>query len=115
MWHTGVSCGVCRLRRVMALVMTRQAARMRLMDATLAAEVKITNVAEWCRVNGVDRRTYYRHRQRIAAEGSWQPRARRPRASPGPTPPGGTGQIARRPAEPAPGHKGDAIRAAPRP
>lgn len=82
------------------------------MDATLAAGVKITNVAEWCRVNGVDRRTYYRHRQRIAAEGSWQPRSRRPRASPGLTPPGVTAQIVRLRAELAPGNGADAIGAA---
>src|SRR5215470_17479908 len=103
---------MCRLRHVMALVMTRQAARMRLMDATLAAGVKITNVAEWCRVNGVDRRTFYRHRQRIESEGSWQPRSRRPRSSPGLTPPGVTAQIVRLRGELAPDNGADAIGAA---
>ena len=62
----------------MALAMARRAAMMRLMDATLAAGVKLGNVSHWCRVNGVDRRTYYRHRQRIGAEGRWQQRSRRP-------------------------------------
>jgi transposase InsO family protein len=57
------------------------------MDATLAAGVKIANVAEWCRANGVDRRTFYRHRARIEAEGGWQPRSRRPKVSAGQTPP----------------------------
>ena len=55
---------------------------MRLMDATITAGVKITNVSEWCRVNGVNRRTFYRHQQRIGAEGAWQPRSRRPKTSP---------------------------------
>src|ERR1700722_14397305 len=66
----------------MASAMTRQVARMRLMDATLIAGVKIENVSQWCRLNGVDRRTFYRHRQRIGAEGGWAPRPRRPRCSP---------------------------------
>jgi hypothetical protein len=57
------------------------------MDAAITAGVKIGNVSEWCRVNGVSRRTYYRHKQRIEAEGSWRPRSRRPKASPGRTPP----------------------------
>jgi putative transposase len=48
----------------MALAMARQAARMRYMDAAVTAGVKITNVARWCRDNGVDRRTFYRHRAR---------------------------------------------------
>jgi putative transposase len=85
---------------------------MRLMDATLAAGVKITNVAGWCRVNGVDRRTFCRHRQRIEAEGSWQPRSRRPLASPGLTGPQVTGHIVRLRAELAPGNGADAIVAA---
>jgi putative transposase len=60
---------------------------MRYMDAAIIAGVAITNVSQWCRDNGVDRRTYYRHKARIEAEGSWQPRSRRPRTSPGQTPP----------------------------
>src|ERR1700726_1416256 len=103
---------MCRLRRVMALVMTGQAARMRLMDATIAAGVKITNVAQWCRVNEVDRRTFYRHRARIEAEGSWQPRPRRPRSSPGATPPPVAAEIVRLRGELEPDNGADAIIAA---
>ena len=82
---------------------------MKLMDATLAAGVKITNVAEWCRANGVDRRTFYRHRQRIAAEGSWQPRSRRPARSPGQTPAKVAEEILRLRAGLAPDNGADAI------
>jgi putative transposase len=85
---------------------------MRLMDATLAAGVKITNVAGWCRANGVDRRTFYRHRQRIEAEGGWRPRSRRPVTSPGATPPGVAARIVRLRADLAPGNGADAIVAA---
>src|SRR5258708_4879850 len=53
-----------------------------------------------------------RYPQRIAAEGSWQPRSRRPRASPGLTPPGVTAQIVRLRAELAPDNGADAIGAA---
>jgi transposase InsO family protein len=55
---------------------------MRLMDATLQVGAPIENVAQWCRVNGVDRRTFYRHRERVAAEGAWTERSRRPHHSP---------------------------------
>jgi putative transposase len=55
---------------------------MRLMDATLQVGVPIQNVAEWCRLNGVTERTFYRHRARVAAEGAWSERSRRPHASP---------------------------------
>jgi putative transposase len=85
---------------------------MRLMDATLAAGVKITNVAQWCRDNGVDRRTFYRHRARIEAEGSWQPRSRRPRCSPGATPAPVAAQIVALRAQLAPDNGADAIVAA---
>ena len=85
---------------------------MRLMDATLAVGVKISNVSEWCRVNGVDRRTYYRHRARVEAEGSWQPRSRRPRSSPGASPPGVVAEIVRLRGELAPDNGADAIIAA---
>ena len=59
---------------------------MRLLDATLQVGVPIENVAEWCRLNGVDRRTFYRHRARVAAEGAWSERSRRPHRSPAATP-----------------------------
>src|SRR3954462_9120655 len=55
---------------------------MKLLDATLQVGVPIENVAEWCRLNGVNERTFYRHRQRVAAEGAWTERSRRPQASP---------------------------------
>jgi putative transposase len=48
------------------------------MDALLQAGVRIDNVAAWCRDNGVNPRTYYRHLARIRAEGQWRPRSRRP-------------------------------------
>jgi putative transposase len=57
------------------------------MDAAITAGIEIGNVSQWCRVNGVNRRTFYRHKKRIEAEGSWQPRSRRPKTSPGQTPP----------------------------
>lgn len=59
---------------------------MLLMDATLVVQPKIENVSQWCRVNGVDRRTFYRHRARILAEGQWVERSRRPKTSPHATP-----------------------------
>jgi putative transposase len=95
----------------MASVMTRLAAKMKLMDATIEAGVKV-NVTRWCEANGVSRRTYYRHRQRIAGEGSWQPRSRRPKTSPGATPPGVVAQIVRLRQALAPGNGADAIIAA---
>jgi putative transposase len=55
---------------------------MRLMDATLQVGKPIENVAEWCRLNGVNERTFYRHRARVAAEGAWTERSRRPHRSP---------------------------------
>src|SRR5262252_72669 len=58
---------------------------MRAMDALLQANIKIDNVAAWCRANGVQPRTFYRHRARIAAEGQWRERSRRPLRSPGQT------------------------------
>jgi transposase InsO family protein len=58
---------------------------MRLMDATLQVGVPIENVAEWCRLNGVNERTFYRHRARVAAEGAWSERSRRPHSSPAST------------------------------
>jgi transposase InsO family protein len=55
---------------------------MRLMDATLQVGAPIGNVAEWCRLNGVSERTFYRHRARVAVEGAWIERSRRPHRSP---------------------------------
>lgn len=59
---------------------------MKLMDATITAGAKVPNVSEFCRVNGISRRTYYRHKARIEAEGEWRERSRRPKTSPGQTP-----------------------------
>lgn len=59
---------------------------MLLMDATLQVQAKIDNVSEWCRINGINRRTFYRHRARIQAEGEWRPRSTRPKTSPQATP-----------------------------
>jgi putative transposase len=70
----------------MTCVMARKTARMRYMDAAITAGIEIGNVAQWCRVNGVNRRTFYRHKARIEAEGAWQERSRRPKTSPGQTP-----------------------------
>jgi hypothetical protein len=75
---------------------------MKYMDAAITAGVKIANVARWCRDNGVDRRTFYRHRARVEAEGSWQLRSRRPRTSPGQTQPEVEAQIVRLRGELAP-------------
>ena len=55
------------------------------MDAALVAEVRIDNIEAFCREHGVSRRTFYRHRARIAAEGVWSERSRRPNTSPGRT------------------------------
>src|SRR5690348_15934395 len=96
----------------MAAVMTGQAARMKLMDAMITAGVKIPNVARWCEDNGVNRRTFYRHRERIEAEGSWQPRSRRPKTSPGATPAAVEAEIVRLRGELAPDNGADAIIAA---
>ena len=59
---------------------------MRFVDAMLTAEVAIENVSAWCREHGVDRRTFYRHRARIQAEGQWQRRSTRPKNVPHATP-----------------------------
>lgn len=59
---------------------------MKLMDATIVAGAVVSNVSEFCRVNGISRRTYYRHKARIEAEGEWRERSRRPKTSPGQTP-----------------------------
>jgi transposase InsO family protein len=57
-----------------------------LLDATLAAGVRIDNVAAWCRDNDVPVRTFYRHRARWLAERDLSPRSRRPHTSPAQTP-----------------------------
>ena len=85
---------------------------MKLMDATLAAGVKITNVTQWCAGNGVDRRTFYRHRARTRAQGSWQAGSRRPLSAPGATPGPVTAEIVRLRADLAPGNGADHIVAA---
>jgi putative transposase len=85
---------------------------MRYVDAMLAAGVRIGNVSAWCRDNGVDRRTFYRHQARVRAEGGWQPRSRRPRTSPGASPPGVVAEIVRLRGELAPDNGADAIIAA---
>jgi putative transposase len=56
-----------------------------LLDATLAAGVRIDNVAAWCRDNDVPVRTFYRHRARWRAEADLSPRSRRPHTSPAQT------------------------------
>jgi putative transposase len=85
---------------------------MKLMDAMITAGAKIPNVARWCEDNGVNRRTFYRHRERIEAEGSWQPRSRRPKTSPGATPAAVEAEIVRLRGELAPDNGADAIIAA---
>lgn len=82
---------------------------MKLMDATIVAGEQIANVSAWCRAHGVDRRTFYRHRKRIAEEGSWRPRSRRPGTSPGATPAGVVAEIVRLRKELAPDNGADAI------
>jgi putative transposase len=83
---------------------------MQLMDAMFAAGAKVPNVAEWCRVNGVDRRTFYRHRARALAEGQWQPRSRRPHTTPHATPEPVVAQILRLRQQLAPDNGADFIR-----
>ncbi|MDX8037657.1 integrase core domain-containing protein [Lentzea sp. BCCO 10_0856] len=90
--------------------MARKEAMMRLMDAMHAAGVDIPNVSEWCRVNGVDRRTFYRHRARARAEGQWQPRSRRPHTIPHATPEPVVAEIVRLRETLAPDNGADYIR-----
>src|SRR5580700_5489089 len=85
---------------------------MKYMDAALLAGVKIDNVSQWCRDNGIDRRTFYRHRERIEQEGAWRPRSRRPKTSPGQTPAQVEGEILRLRGELAPDNGADAVLAA---
>jgi transposase InsO family protein len=88
------------------------AAKMKYMDAALTAGIKIGNVSEWCRVNGVNRRTFYRHKARIEAEGSWQPRSRRPQSSPGRTPAVVEAEVIRLRKELSPDNGADSVLAA---
>jgi putative transposase len=85
---------------------------MKYMDAALTAGVKIDNVSAWCRDNGIDRRTFYRHKKRIEEDGAWAPRSRRPKASPGQTPPQVEAQVIRLRKELAPDNGADAVLAA---
>ncbi|WP_236005670.1 DDE-type integrase/transposase/recombinase, partial [Amycolatopsis pittospori] len=80
------------------------------MDAMLTAEVPIENVSEWCRVNGVDRRTFYRHRERVRAEGQWRRRSTRPKTVPHATPEPVVAEIVRLRTELAPDNGADPIR-----
>lgn len=83
---------------------------MHLMDAMITAGAQIPNVAQWCRVNGVDRRTFYRHRARAQAEGHWQPRSRKPHTTPHATPPEIVNEILRLRHSLAPDNGADFIR-----
>jgi putative transposase len=85
---------------------------MKLLDATLQAGVRIENIAEWCRLHGVEPRTFYRHRARVAAEGAWSERSRRPRSSPAATPQWLVERIVALRAELAPDNGADNIHAA---
>jgi transposase InsO family protein len=55
------------------------------MDALLEAGAQIDNVQRWCHEHGINPRTFYRHRARIQAEGTWRERSRRPHQSPAAT------------------------------
>lgn len=75
--------------------MAGSVALMNLLDVTLVAFVthgahvfdSAGGVVGWCRINGISRATFYRHLARVRQQGSWAPRSRRPRSSPGATPP----------------------------
>src|SRR5215213_2977056 len=90
--------------------MARKEAMMRLLDAMHAAGVEIPTVSVCCRVNGVDRRTFYPHRTRALAEGQWQPRARRPKTIPHATPEPVVAEVVRLRAALAPDNGADYIR-----
>lgn len=90
--------------------MTRKRAIMQLMDAMHTTGAKIDNVSLWCRVNGVDRRTFYRHRARARAEGQWRPRSRRPKSTPHATPEPVVAEILRLRSALAPDNGADFIR-----
>jgi putative transposase len=65
--------------------MANRRLKVKAMDAALVAGVKIGKVMEFCREYGVNPRTFYRHRDRILAEGQWSERSRRPHRSPAAT------------------------------
>lgn len=90
----------------------KRQAKMRLMDATLEASngQGPDNIAEWCRANAVSVRTFFRHRERVRAEGCWTPRSRRPRSSPTATPPEVVAEIRRLRQVLAPDNGADSIR-----
>jgi len=66
----------------------KRQAIMKLMDAMLEATQGRgpDNIAEWCRLNGITPRTFFRHRKRVLEDGVWAPRSRRPHSSPAATP-----------------------------
>ena len=74
--------------------MAGSVALMNLLDVSLVAFVthgahvfdSAGGIVGWCRANGISRATFYRHRARVREDGSWTPRSRRPRPSPGATP-----------------------------
>jgi transposase InsO family protein len=80
-----------------------------LLDATLAAGVKIDNVAAWCRDNDVPVRTFYRHRVRWRACRDLTPRSRRPHTCPQESPPDLVAWICKLRAELAPDNGADYI------
>ncbi len=84
---------------------------MRFMDAMLVVDAPVGNVAAWCRDNGVNSRTFYRHRARIRAEGQWRQRPRRPRSSPQASPGPVVVEVCRLRAVLAPDNGADQIRA----
>src|SRR3954452_15644135 len=105
---------MCRLITVLSWLMAgKRQAIVNLMDAILEATDGrgVDNVADWCRANGVTTRTYYRHRERVAVEGRWTPRSRRPHQSPAATPAVVTGVVCRLREQLAPDNGADAIRA----
>ena len=104
---------MCRLIIVKGAPMAgKRQAKMRLMDAMLEATQGQGpgNIAEWCRVNGIEPRTFHRHRARVQAEGSWTPRSRRPHSSPAATPPVVIAVIRELRETLAPDHGADSIR-----
>lgn len=83
---------------------------MKAMDAALVAGIKIDNVVEFCRQYGISTRTFYRHRERVAAEGRWHERSRRPHHSPAITCPELDAWICKLRAELVPDNGADYIR-----
>lgn len=92
----------------------KRQAIMRLMDAMLEATEGrgVDSVREWCRVNGVNERTFYRHRARVAAEGRWSERSRRPGSSPTATPEPVVAEVLGLRESLAPDHGADSIHSA---